>query len=495
MAKLYVFGIGGTGSRVIRSLTMLLASGVKLGNEFDTIVPLIIDPDAANGDLNRTTDILHKYQYIHKSAGENNNFFGTRISTLKELLDDNVNNIRDNFIFGMASTGNKFGDFIDYKGLSKENQAFIDLLFSEANLAADMTVGFKGNPNIGSVVLNKFARSDEYSEFSNSFNPEDGIFIINSIFGGTGASGFPLLIKNLRVNSSDVINSNIISRAIIGGLTYLPYFNISESGRDGKEIDASTFLSKSKAALNYYQHAIFENNALNSFYYLGDYSNNNFSYAEGKLDQKNPAHFLEMAGALAIVNFTYEFKNLSNTDGRTIMKEFGIINNQSQKVKFDMLGKATKDIVSEPLSKMTLFSKFLEKSLSVLLKNKGSFSKGDKGIGEKFFQDDFYNNYFSKFIAYYNEWLHELANNDIAFEPFHDNQDHKTLMDFIKDKEFKKNFTSKIGLGDAASSGNHIITDLNAIIKSRKLDEQTMISRFIKCFDEALSTQISKILN
>ena len=28
MAKLYIFGIGGTGSRVLRSLTMLLAAGV-----------------------------------------------------------------------------------------------------------------------------------------------------------------------------------------------------------------------------------------------------------------------------------------------------------------------------------------------------------------------------------------------------------------------------------------------------------------------------------
>lgn len=32
MAKLYVFGIGGTGSRVIKSLAMLLATGVDIIN-------------------------------------------------------------------------------------------------------------------------------------------------------------------------------------------------------------------------------------------------------------------------------------------------------------------------------------------------------------------------------------------------------------------------------------------------------------------------------
>lgn len=50
MSKIFIFGIGGTGSRVLRSLTMILATGVKFGA--DEIVPIIIDPDAANADLN-----------------------------------------------------------------------------------------------------------------------------------------------------------------------------------------------------------------------------------------------------------------------------------------------------------------------------------------------------------------------------------------------------------------------------------------------------------
>ena len=62
MSKLYLFGIGGTGSRVIRSLTMLLASGVDAG--VDTIVPVLIDPDLSNGDLTRTVNLLKKYKEI-----------------------------------------------------------------------------------------------------------------------------------------------------------------------------------------------------------------------------------------------------------------------------------------------------------------------------------------------------------------------------------------------------------------------------------------------
>ena len=48
MSKIYIFAIGGTGSRVLKSLTMLLAAGVK--TNASEIVPIIIDPDAACGD-------------------------------------------------------------------------------------------------------------------------------------------------------------------------------------------------------------------------------------------------------------------------------------------------------------------------------------------------------------------------------------------------------------------------------------------------------------
>lgn len=62
MAKLYVFGIGGTGARVLRSFTMMMAAGVKLGA--DTVVPIVIDPDAANADLNRTVALMNNYRDV-----------------------------------------------------------------------------------------------------------------------------------------------------------------------------------------------------------------------------------------------------------------------------------------------------------------------------------------------------------------------------------------------------------------------------------------------
>jgi hypothetical protein len=42
--KLYIFAIGGTGSRVLKALTMLFASGVKIGSDFETVSLMIFMP-------------------------------------------------------------------------------------------------------------------------------------------------------------------------------------------------------------------------------------------------------------------------------------------------------------------------------------------------------------------------------------------------------------------------------------------------------------------
>ena len=62
MNRLFIFAIGGTGARVVRSLILLLGTGVKINA--DEIIPIILDPDSSNGDLNRTLDLLNIYKNI-----------------------------------------------------------------------------------------------------------------------------------------------------------------------------------------------------------------------------------------------------------------------------------------------------------------------------------------------------------------------------------------------------------------------------------------------
>ena len=67
----------------------------------------------------------------------------------------------------------------------------------------------------------------QFAQFAQSFHQGDKIFIINSIFGGTGAAGFPLLLKVLRSGNPSITNSQDIKNAHIGAITVLPYFNVT----------------------------------------------------------------------------------------------------------------------------------------------------------------------------------------------------------------------------------------------------------------------------
>lgn len=426
--KLYLFGIGGTGSRVLKSLTMLLASGCKLDNGFDTIIPIIIDPDTSNGDLNRTKDILKIYQEIRNQVKEPNDFFAQELKTVNELANNSGVISPDHFQFCLNNIDQKtFGEYIGYKTLdddyktAKDDKSFTKLLYSQQNLDANLNVGFKGNPNMGAIVLSQFTDSEDFKRFAQTFNDDDAIFIVNSIFGGTGAAGFPLLLKNLRGNAN-ISNAAKISTAEIGAITYLPYFAINKiDERD--EIDSDSFEDKAKIALDYYNRTIIAPNKINSIYFIGNKGNtNHINYAVGGQEQKNNAHFLEVAGSLAVLDFC---KNIGQSSGQTQVKEFGI-ENDSEKITFGDLNINNQKDLIKPLTKFKLFAEYLDKGLEKSL-GTSRWTKGNIHLVRKDEQSTLTKNYFDsseyklqmkRFCNYYQEWLTEMENNKPAFTPY-----------------------------------------------------------------------------
>lgn len=425
MPKLYIFGIGGTGSRVIKSLTMLLASGCKLQNNFDTVIPIIIDPDTSNGDLNRTKDILKLYQEIRNQVDQPDDFFGQEIKTVNELANQTAVVNSDHFQFNLSDVDQKtFGEYIgfntldnDYKN-SKDDKNFIRLLYSKRNLDADLNVGFKGNPNMGAIVLNQFTDSEDFKRFGQTFNDGDAIFIINSIFGGTGAAGFPLLLKNLRGNTS-IPNSAKIRDSQIGGITYLPYFALNKKD----EINADSFEDKAKIAIDYYNRTIINKNKINSLYFIGNRGNaKHLEYAVGGREQKNNAHFLEMAGALAIMDFC---ENIHKTDKSIQIKEFGIENN-SETIVFGDLNLNNQKEIAKPLTKFKLFTEYLKVGLPKAL-NTSRWTKSNiklvkksenSFLNEEYFNSPEYKIQIDAFNAHFTAWLDEMKDNKPAFMPY-----------------------------------------------------------------------------
>lgn len=431
MSKIYVFGIGGTGARVIRSLTMLLASGVKLGENIDTVIPVIIDQDRSNGDLTRTIALLKTYKSLHDQLK-----FGR--NSKSEFFKTNIDDLNTSFRMQVADVADKdFQSYIKYLNLDTRNKALVSLLFSKKNLEARMDVGFKGNQNMGSVVLNNFSTEadNDLGSILESFQSGDKIFIISSIFGGTGAAGFPLLLKTLRqAQSSQLPSAALVANAPIGAITVLPYFGVQHD--EDSEINMDSFMSKAKAALSYYR----DNLNTDVLYYISDKLSKNYDNHEGDSAQRNNAHFVEMVAALSIVDFC---KNNVQHDGSKSFKEFGF-NEDKPVVSIRTLADSTRALVGKPLISMFIFEKFYKEHLKNTWENAWAkdFSYADDDNEGKMDSTVMSHDFFVKLTKFLkdfdNEWLREMANNSRAFKPFNLETSGENIFNSIDGYEPKK---------------------------------------------------------
>lgn len=431
MSKIYVFGIGGTGARVIRSLTMLLASGVILGENIDTVIPVIIDQDRSNGDLTRTIALLKTYKSLHDQLK-----FGR--NSKSEFFKTNIDDLNTSFRMQVADVADKdFQSYIKYLNLDTRNKALVSLLFSKKNLEAHMDVGFKGNPNMGSVVLNNFSTEadNDLGSILESFQSGDKIFIISSIFGGTGAAGFPLLLKTLRqAQSSQLPSAALVANAPIGAITVLPYFGVQHD--EDSEINMDSFMSKAKAALSYYR----DNLNTDVLYYISDKLSKNYDNHEGDSAQRNNAHFVEMVAALSIVDFC---KNNVQHDGSKSFKEFGF-NEDKPVVSIRTLADSTRALVGKPLISMFIFEKFYKEHLKNTWENAWAkdFSYTDDDNEGKMDSTVMSHDFFVKLTKFLkdfdNEWLREMANNSRAFKPFNLETSGENIFNSIDGYEPKK---------------------------------------------------------
>lgn len=453
MAKLFLFAIGGTGSRVVKSLTMLLASGVKIENT-DTIIPIIIDPDSANGDLTRTIDILKEYKSIReKSISDKSVFFQTKISSLDEIGDGG--SLSDKFTFDIDGVKNQlFREFIGFSQLDSNNQAFSSLLFSKNNLDADMEVGFKGNPNIGSVVLNKFKQSTFFTKFAANFEENDRVFIISSIFGGTGAAGFPLILKNIRDAQSPTPHHSFLNASKIGAVTVLPYFGVDKTS--GSSIDSNTFISKSIAALKYYADNICDSKSINALYYIGDNQTNDQKGADGANEQRNKAHFVELASALSIIDFmSIPDVELNFTNGEVDNPkyfEFGL-NKESNSITFADLANQTYELVAKPLAKYSLFKTYMDSHYDESCKNsKMPHIYNGKNKLSKETLDQRFRNSLTTFNKHYTDWLNEMSMSNVSFKALDTSRNGSNIYNQVNGMNVKKGFFDFIFKADGINN-------------------------------------------
>lgn len=401
MAKVFVFCVGGTGLRVMKSVLMLAASGMRT-NGYD-IVPIILDPHVDLEENTILTTTIGDYIKIFKnatSAGEAQQldapygFFNTKVVRLEDL-DNNQNSTSANM-----TEKKSFGQYLNVGALANNdvNNYLIQTLYSTDNLRNSLSVGFKGNPNVGTVVLNEMiSGADWYDAFLRHCEQGDRVFIISSIFGGTGASGYPLLEKKIKEDKAHPQ----VQKALMGAVTVLPYYSLDDPTTSGSDIDSQNFYTKTKAALSYYEKSV----KSDYLYYIGEQSLR-ANYKNNEKEQKDKAHFVELVAASAL----FDFLSRPAPDAPQAMTR--AIRENADALDVNTLGEGYKDVVKD-VANMMLFDLLLK-----ILPNERQFPlKKTHGLNNDFYQDQPFGS-LKSFIDQFHNWYVELSENDRGFAPF-----------------------------------------------------------------------------
>ena len=463
MKKVFVFCIGGTGIRVMKSIAMLMAGGMDTNGY--TVVPVILDPHLDLEEKKNLHSLIDSYKDIYNKTINNGSstlnsldgFFNSEIRTINEL-NNQTNDTQQN-----AGSKEKFRSYIELANLGADdlNNYLVETMFSTKNLDNPLSVGFKGNPNVGTVVLGEMIEgADWFRAFKQHCEKNDRVFIISSIFGGTGASGYPLLEKKIRLAE----NEPAVKNALMGAVTVLPYYGLKDPATTGSDIDSANFYTKTKAALAYYEGTV----KSDYLYYVGEKSLKQV-YDNDEKKQDDKANFIELVAASAL----FDFLKRGKPDNQQYLSR--AIESDLESLDLVSLGNGYKDIVKSVADYMllrNLVNTLPSEKYFPLIKN--------RGLDGEFYKDSAFQA-LKRFTEIYYKWYTELTQNKRAFAPLHyDNP--KQMGGWIKSIEL-----------DAKDDSYYLLKMIQASNQDNSKEHSNKFRFFLKFAYDAINNYTSKI--
>jgi len=309
-------GIGGSGAKVVEAALTLFTAGLGPSQ----VHVGLIDQDRANGNVNRTQSRLTDLQRFQQlwSRGRSDSWIdwahaeadANRVDLgavhVEQLFGDRALWCPDS---GDLSLAAMIG-----QDLAPQQRDLFDLLFManehEQNLM--LGEGYRGRAHVGAAALiaamldedNRLIESIRELMDAAQIGQPVRIFLVGSAFGGTGASGFPTLARELnRIRTSpEFKNGGLVS---IGGALLLPYFGFGRPERDDQPVvTTDELLPKARLALEYYGRLFETERTFDRFYVLGWHPSFDLGYHEaGNYEQRNPPLAPELFAATAAVDF------------------------------------------------------------------------------------------------------------------------------------------------------------------------------------------------
>lgn len=291
----YVLFIGGTGARVYRSFLHICAAGAVREKEINV---MLLDADSTNQAAEVCCNLYQLYKYHYErlpkpsadaDANQRNSAFfcDIRMPDIRAIspVQDEVSCLEH---------------------VAKEDETRIRAMswfYSQKERQQELKNGFYAHPNIGCVFYQDF-KDGAMQQFLRNIREElkagkeeVRVVLVGSVFGGTGASGLPSIMKLIHANCGEHRE-----KLHCCGILVTPYFEVpvpdDEERQRNLVINSNEFYRNTRAALEYYkEHGTFERTYLVGKDKLDQVSR---KYISGGPDQNNKSHIVEICAAIAV---------------------------------------------------------------------------------------------------------------------------------------------------------------------------------------------------
>lgn len=315
--KYFCYCIGGTGARVAEVAAHLCAMKmIKKVDDLEPIEFIIVDKDDSCGG---TTQAKETIGNISTLSGLTKTEKLDKAKTIG-FCNHELNIASWNFSNALSAICNNINNpkLVQVLGNNDDDEIVMRAFYNKEARETDTEKGFYGKPSLGTSIFEYMLSTanqnnnilDPVRNFLNgNANNRAKVFIIGSIFGGTGAAVFSNLAAYMRRYFAGRGNALLIS-----GVLLLPYFSFGERDGDGDGtplINSGYFGKKSYLALSQYaqnehlmRRAVNDNGSFDTLYICGqDPLHVVGGYANGGQGQKNHFDLVDLIAADAMVDF------------------------------------------------------------------------------------------------------------------------------------------------------------------------------------------------
>lgn len=254
-----LIGVGGTGAKVVEAATVAFWAGAGPRD----VSLAFVDQDGGNGNVARSIALLRAAERFRSlwwnesradslSARDANGTLGSAVIRSLTPADP---------LWTPHAADATLAEILHADAVQREDpqlRALMDSLFTPGPREQGMalTVGYRGHAHIGSAAFLSGLKDDQpfWSALMELLQRARGgqevrIFLAGSVFGGTGAAGFPTLARKLRQLAQAADGAKIR----LGGALMLPYFGFNRPDDPGANVARQEeLLLQSEEALRYY---------------------------------------------------------------------------------------------------------------------------------------------------------------------------------------------------------------------------------------------------